>query len=213
MSIYCEKCRTRIATGNRCTTCGHINPGGGASSEMPMAPPPQMPAPGQPVYSPGVVMQAAGPFQKSIGGAVTLLVFSAIGVLSPFLPFVSDDFDSVNGWDSREIFDAYDEFSASPILILLGCLAALIFSIVIIANQNQGKPTNKSAAGVTVLIAGVVALGSGGMAYSSWDSILQYEGYVASQGIGLWLSVVCGLAIMIMGIVALASPKFTQGSQ
>jgi Domain of unknown function (DUF4190) len=26
MSFYCDKCRTRVATGNRCTTCGHVNP-------------------------------------------------------------------------------------------------------------------------------------------------------------------------------------------
>lgn len=178
-----------------------------------MAPPPPMPAPGQPVYSPGVTVQAGQPFQKSIGGAVTLLVFAAIGVISPFLPFVSDDYDSVSGWDSRRVFEFYDESSITPILILLGSIVALIFSIVIISNQNQGKPTNKQAAGVTVLIAGIVVLASGGMAYSSWDTILQREGEYANQGVGLWLSVVCGLAITILGIVALASSKFTQGSR
>ena len=30
MAIYCEQCRTRIVSGNHCTTCGHINPGGAA---------------------------------------------------------------------------------------------------------------------------------------------------------------------------------------
>lgn len=144
---------------------------------------------------------------------MTLLVFSAIGVISPFLPYISIFDESVSGWDSREVFSEYEEFSASPVLVLLGSMVALVFAIVVVANQNKGQPTSKAGAGTTVLISGLVTLGSGGMAYNSWDEILAYEGLFANQGVGLWLGVICGLAITIIGIVMLAVPKVTQGSQ
>lgn len=41
MAIYCERCRTRIASGTRCTTCGHSNPGLGDSAEPTVALQPQ----------------------------------------------------------------------------------------------------------------------------------------------------------------------------
>jgi hypothetical protein len=166
-----------------------------------------------------MTMPGGQPFRKSLGGAVTLVVFSAIGVISPFLPYITDYYDyylgkiSFSGWDSRDVFSAYDEFSGSPVLILLGSLVTLVFGIVVIANQNQSKATNKVAVGVTTLIAGLVTLGAGGMAYNSWDEILIIDGSSANQGIGLWLGVVCGLAATIIGIVALAVPKVTQGAR
>jgi len=140
-------------------------------------------------------------------------VFAAIGAITPFLPYISDDYDSLSGWDSREWFSQYDEFSGSPILVLLGSLAALVLAIVIIANQNKSTPTNKTGVGVGILISGIVAMVSAGMAYSSWDSILVEEGLFAEQGVGLWLGALCGLAVTILGIVTLTVPKVTQGNQ
>jgi hypothetical protein len=156
---------------------------------------------------------AGRPFQKSLGGAVTTLVFAAIGAITPFLPYVSDGYDSYSGWDSREWFSEFEEFSASPLLVFLGSLAALVLAIVIIANQNKSTPTNKTGVGVGILISGIVAMGSAGLAYSSWDSILVDLGLVAEQGVGLWLGALCGLAVTILGIVTLAVPKVTQGNQ
>jgi hypothetical protein len=178
-----------------------------------MTPPPPAAAPYGGGYGSPTTAPVSGLFRKSLGGAVTLVVFSALGVLSPFLPYISVFDESINGWDSREVFSDYDEFSASPVLILLGSIVTLVLGIVVINNQNQGKATSKAGVGVTTLIAGLVTLGSAGMAYNSWDEILYYEDVLANQGIGLWLGVVCGLAATIIGIVALAVPKVTQGVQ
>lgn len=219
MSIYCEKCRTRIATGNRCTTCGHINPGGVASSEVPMAPPPQMPAPGQPVYSPGVVVPSGGTFQKSLGASVTLLIFAALGAISPFLTYISgydyywEETVAYSGWDSQDVFSNYDEFSNGPTFVLLGSLVALGLAIAVIVNQNNSKAVNKTGFGVGTLVAGVVVALSAGISYSAWDTILREDGSSADQGIGLWLGAVSGVATLIIGIIMLTVPKVTQGSR
>jgi len=60
MSIYCEKCRTRIATGNRCTTCGHVNPGPIPESNRTPAPPPPPPAQYNPAQQPVYVTNQVG---------------------------------------------------------------------------------------------------------------------------------------------------------
>lgn len=86
MSIYCERCRTRIATGNRCTTCGHVNPGPipEANRATPPPPPPanypqvvqQAYTPNQPYGQPMVYSQAQAPTH---GPAVASMV---LGILS-----------------------------------------------------------------------------------------------------------------------------------
>lgn len=179
-----------------------------------MAPPPiAASAPHDGGSSASTALSSARLFQKSLGGAVTTLVFAAVGAITPFLPYISDDYNSINGWDSRKAFSDYGEFSASPLLVFVGALAALVLAIVIINNQNKSMPTNKTGVGVGILISGIITVGSAGIAYSSWDSILVYEGLVAEQGVGLWLGAVCGLAVTILGIVTLAVPKVTQGIQ
>jgi len=150
-------------------------------------------------------------FRKSLGGAVTLLIFAAIGSISPFLPYVSDVVDSINGWDSRDIFSAYEGFSAGPLLVLFGSLVALVVSIVIISNQNAGKRTGKVGTGVLTLVFGLVSLGGAGTAYQAWDSILVYEGEAANQGVGLWLGALSGLAVTVLGIIVLSVSKVTEG--
>lgn len=60
MSIYCERCRTRIATGNRCTTCGHVNPGPIPEANRATPPPPP------PANYPQVVQQAYTPNQPGM---------------------------------------------------------------------------------------------------------------------------------------------------
>jgi len=144
---------------------------------------------------------------------VTLLVFAALGVLSPFLSYVNLDYydESVSGWDSQEVFSEYDEFSNSPLLVMLGSLLILGIAIAVVVNQNQGRATNKVAVGVTTLVTGAVVALCAGMAYSSWDSILQYEGEVGSQGIGMWIGAVSGVASVVIGIVMLTVSKVTQG--
>jgi hypothetical protein len=42
------------------------------------------------------------------------------------------------------------------------------------------------------------------------DNALKYVDESGSMGIGLWLGIISGLAITIIGIIILASPKATQ---
>ena len=64
MSFYCEKCRTRVASGNRCTTCGHVDPraiqpAAGASNHSTQLNPPAAAAPQ--VVNPMVVTSQVQP--------------------------------------------------------------------------------------------------------------------------------------------------------
>lgn len=76
MAIYCERCRTRIVSGTRCTTCGHINPG------IAEATAPSMPSQSQPLSNPVPPPPPSPPSSSSkktglfvgVGVAVALLV-------------------------------------------------------------------------------------------------------------------------------------------
>ena len=184
-----------------------------------MAPPPQISALGQPAYSPENAMQGARTFQKSLGASVTLLIFAALGAISPFLTYISgydyywEETFAFTGWESQDVFSDYEEFSNGPTFVLLGSLVALGLAIAIIVNQNNSKTVNKTGFGVGTLVSGVIVALSAGISYTAWDTILRDEGSSADQGVGLWLGAVSGVAILIIGIVMLTVPKVTQGSQ
>lgn len=106
MSIYCEKCRTRISSGNRCTTCGHVNPGPiPESNRAPVPPPPsppaqypqqvtqqvyapQQPAYGQPVMYPGVQAPTHGPAVASMILGILSLVLWWFGIITGIIGLV-----------------------------------------------------------------------------------------------------------------------------
>ena len=76
MAIYCEQCRTRIVSGTRCTTCGHINPGiaeAAAPSMASQSQPLSNPVPPPPPSPPSRSSRKTGLF-VGLGVAVALLV-------------------------------------------------------------------------------------------------------------------------------------------
>ena len=209
MSVFCPSCGAQAGEGNFCTSCGSQLSGGHAPAAAPAGfqpPPPPAPAGWAPAPAYG-----QAPFKKSLGGAIVLLVFAILGVINPFLPYISYYGEAVNGWDSVDAFKYYGEFSNGPLISLIGSAIALVVALVIIIAQNGGKKSNKAALGVITLVVGLVVLGSAGASFNAWDAILEYEGEAADQGIGLFFAAASGLAQLILGIVILASPRVTQG--
>lgn len=214
---YCERCRTRIISGVTCTTCGHVNPG---QAQAPQSGPPTAGSPGLYQQTVSGVVAPGGAFQKSIGGAVTLVVIAVIGAISPWLPYIPGGYDyyedesypSISGWGSRWYFDRYEEVSAGPILVLLGSLVALGLGIAVLVSQSQSKPINKVAVGVSTIVGGLMVMIGAGMSFNSWDAILEYEELASDQGVGLWIGGVAGIGLLVMGILMLTVKKLTQGT-
>jgi hypothetical protein len=155
----------------------------------------------------------SAPASKSLGASVTLLVFACLGFIGPFLTYMTIpyyDEGDLKGWDAPEVLREFEEFSTGPIWIVIGSIVAAICALVIIVNMNQGANSNRVAVGTCSLIAGLAVLGAGFMTYTALDSALEYAGENGEMGIGLWLGIISGLAITILGIVILTSPKSTQ---
>ena len=129
----------------------------------------------------GAMQTSSSPVKPSLGGAITLLVFGIIGAVSPFLPYVSDGNDSASGWTS------------------------------IISNQKSGKSTNKVGAGFACLISGGAAALAAGGTYNALDELFYNADVAVSQGIGLTLGAVSGIAVVIIGIIIFAKDSVTQG--
>jgi amino acid transporter len=152
----------------------------------------------------------SAPVSKSLGASVTLLVFACLGFIGPFLPFLTIYDESLKGWDLPEVLRDYEEFSAGPTWIVIGSIVAAVCALVIIVNMNKGANSNQVAVGTCSLIAGIAVLGASWATFTALDNALKSVDESGSMGIGLWLGIISGLAITIIGIVILASPKATQ---
>jgi len=216
---FCGSCGTNAGQGRFCPSCGaptaSAQPRPSASA-MNSGQQPLYGSTPQPAYgsTPGQTpLQRHAPVaSKSLGAAITLLVFACLGFIGTYLPFLTFPYsdESLKGWDAPELLRYYGEFSAGPTWIVLGSIAAAICALVIIVSMNKGANSNRVALGTCSLIAGLVVLGASGATYTALDNALEYEGGSGSIGIGLWLGNISGLAIVILGIVILASPKATQ---
>ena len=213
---FCGSCGTDAGQGQFCPSCGAPTP-----SSRPRPTAAEMNSGQQPSYAntrqPATPWQApaqpnSAPASKSLGASVTLLVFACLGFIAPFLPFLTIPYydENVKGWDAPELLRWYEEFSTGPTWIVIGSIVAAICALVIIVNMNKGANSNRVAVGTCSLIAGIAVLGAAGATYSALDNVLKYEGDSGTMGIGLWLGIISGLAITILGIVILTSPKSTQ---
>jgi len=216
---FCGSCGTDAGQGRFCPSCGAPTASAQprpSASEMNSGQQPLYGSTTQPAYGstpwPTPPQRHAPRASKSNGAAVTLLVFAFLGFIGTFMPFLSFPFDeSLTGWGTVEILrENYTEFSAGPYWIVLGSIAAAICALVIIANMNKGANSNQVALGTCSVIAGIAVFGASWATYKALDNALRYGGETATIGIGLWLGIISGLAIGILGIVILASPKATQ---
>ena len=216
---FCGSCGTDAGQSQFCPSCGAPTP-----SSRPRPTAAEMNSGQQPSYAntrqPATPWQApaqpnSAPASKSLGASVTLLVFACLGFIAPFLPFLTfPDYDeNFNGWDVPEVLRYYEEFSTGPTWIVIGSIVAAICALVIIVNMNKGANSNRVAVGTCSLIAGIAVLGAGVMTYNALDNFVEYlreYGESGDIGIGLWLGIISGVAITILGIVILTSPKATQ---
>ena len=216
---FCGSCGTDAGQSQFCPSCGAPTPSSRprpTAAEMNSGQQPLSASTTQPAYG-SVPWQAPAqpnfaPASKSLGASVTLLVFACLGFIAPFLPFLTITYydENVKGWDVPEVLRYYEEFSTGPTWIVIGSIVAAMCALVIIVNMNKGANSNRVALGTCSLIAGIAVLGAAGATYSALDNVLKYEGDSGTMGIGLWLGIISGLAITILGIVILTSPKSTQ---
>ena len=216
---FCGSCGTDAGQSQFCPSCGAPTPSSRprpTAAEMNSGQQPLSASTTQPAYG-SVPWQApaqpnSAPASKSLGASVTLLVFACLGFIAPFLPFLTIEYydEDLKGWDAPEVLREYGEFSAGPTWIVIGSIVAAICALVIIVNMNKGANSNRVAVGTCSLIAGIAVLGAGVMTYTALDNALEYAGESGEMGIGLWLGIISGLAITILGIVILTSPKATQ---
>lgn len=161
----------------------------------------------------GGVQNSASSVKPSLGGAITLLVFGIIGGISPFLTYVSNDDDSASGWQAKDFLSDAEMFSAGPLLVLLGSIAAAVIAGIIISNQKSGKSTNKVGAGFACLIAGGTAALAVGGTYNALDELFYEADVAVNQGIGMTLGALSGIAVVIIGIIIFAKDSITQGNK
>lgn len=161
-----------------------------------------------------LVPQPSNPTSPSPPGSTVMrtlgilaIVAGGLGAISPWLPFLNEDSSlrgsrSNNGWDTAEGLSNFERFSAGPALILLGSVAALTAGIV---GTSVWRKLNKGQG----LALGWVTMGGGAVVtVSSIATIATLQRLfddlrVRDVGIGggLGLSIVAGVAAVVVGIV------------
>ena len=145
-----------------------------------------------------------------------MLIVAAIGLITPWLAYIPEvcnyeygECYSFSGWKSRDVFSQYDESGVGPFLVLFGSLIVAGLSIAVLVAQGQKKAIPRVAIGAPSLVGGLISLAGVGISWQAWNSILQYEGVRLDPDIGLWLGIIAGLGMVVMGILMLAIPKLT----
>ena len=215
---FCGSCGTNAGQGRFCPSCGAPTASAQprpSASEMNSGQQPLYGSTTQPAYGstpwPNPPQRHSPPASKSLGAAITLLVFGCLGFLGTWMPYLTGFDESLSGWGSVEVLrESSDAFSGGAYWIFIVSIGAAFCASVIISNMNKGANSNRVALGTCSLIAGIIVFGAGLATYTALDNELRYYNESASIGIGLSLGIISGLAIVILGIVILASPKATQ---
>jgi len=192
----CNKCGTLAETdGSFCATCGNSYATSTSTTSTTIP---------------------TGDFSGQIkGNANPTFVWSSIGIgavglISTFLPYAKDDYDSINGWDSADVLSSYDQYSSGTIMILLFSIVNLIVGLMHFSSAGQRQ--NAKSQGISTIVVGVIALGVAHATYMGWDAAAIEEGVFVEIGIGLYLAYLLGLAMIVVGILCLTVPNFHRKS-
>ena len=134
------------------------------------------------------------------------LAVGGVGVISTFLPYMTDDYGSVSGWDSSGILSDYEQFSSGTIMIMLFSISVLIAGLMHFS--GSGSRQKAKSQGWSSIVVGFFCIGAAQATYSGWDAAAKEEGVYVETGLGLYLGYLVGIGIMAIGILCLAVPNF-----
>lgn len=138
------------------------------------------------------------------------IALGAIGVISAFLPYAKDDFDSINGWDSYDVLSSYDQWSG-VYMILLFSVSLMIAGLVHFS--SFGLKQKAKTQGWASIVVGLFTFGAAHATYQSWDTAAIEEGVYIEIGFGLYLGYLVGIGAIVIGILCLAKPDFHRKAQ
>ena len=139
------------------------------------------------------------------------IALGAIGVLSAFLPYAKDDYESFNGWESVEYLSGYDEWSGGVYTIVLFSVALMAAGLIHFTSsglKQKAKATGWSSIGV-----GLFTLGAANATYGGLDAAAIYEDIYIEVGLGLYLGYLVGIGAIVIGILCLSKPDFHRKAQ
>ena len=139
------------------------------------------------------------------------IALGAIGVLSAFLPYAKDDYESFNGWESVEVLSAYDEWAGGVYTIVLFSVALMAAGLIHFTSFGLKQKTKSFGWGSIVV--GLFTLGAANATYQGLDTAAIYEGVYIDVGLGLYLGYLVGIGAIVIGILCLSKPDFHRKAQ
>lgn len=215
----CHSCGFEKGEGRYCPKCGAMDGATRAPQSTATAPTNSIPA-GQP--SPNFGYQPNNSFSpipgtsnigtpsgSATGFGVSLLIAGALGVLSTFLPWLSGNGESVNGWKLREVMVEAELFSAGATLVIIGSIATLIMASVLLAANNKGNAANRIGIGIGLLVVGLMMAGGVGATFNDLSEYFSEDAVSEILAAGWYLGAFIGFATAAAGIVAMLAKPLT----
>jgi hypothetical protein len=147
--------------------------------------------------------------QKNSGSTafgICLLILGVLGVLSTFMPWLSGNAPTPNGWDLRELMEEVGLFAQGAVVLAVGSAGTLVVAILLLANKN--KAMNRFGVGIGILISGLTCAVGTGNTYNDLNETLG-DSVNEFLGAGLLLGSVVAVAGMIAGILAMVIKPLT----
>ena len=213
---FCNSCGFDKGSGRYCPKCGSMSDQASTAVEANQNSGIAGGGPTPTSFPPGNSTSYATPFSNSVPSVqknsgstafgICLLILGALGVLSTFIPWLSGNGESANGWNLQESLEELGLFAQGAVLLVVGSAGTLVMAILLLANKN--KAMNRFGVGIGLLISGLICAVETGNTY---NDLTEYFGDSVNDVLaaGLLLGSVIAVAGMISGILAMVIKPLT----
>lgn len=219
---FCRSCGFDKGEGRYCPQCGSMGGPSTGSTESTMTANSIPVAPNSPNYGyqPNIAYSSTSGNRSgaATGFGITMMIAGALGIISTFLPWLATsdesyfDYESINAWGVRDGLMKEEQFSAGPILVVVGIIAVLVMAFAILSANNQGRSANPIGLGVGFILSGLFIAGGVGATYDAVDAAIGYDFPSWGSellGAGFAISAILSVAVIVAGILTLTIKSLT----
>ncbi len=199
----CDSCGFEKGEGRYCPKCGAM--AGVVSSgtaQQTLGTQPMQSSQPLHTYAPSASQPMTGSSGVAKGFAIALMAMSVLAAISTFLPWLSGNGESANGWKMREALVDSDFFSAGPILVIVGSGVVLLVAIGLLSAASKDSSMNRVGLGLSLLIPGLMMAGGLGATYNDLSDYFGRDAISEILAIGWYVGALCGFGIALVGLLS-----------
>lgn len=197
----CISCGFEKGEGRYCPKCGSMQTSAATPPESQQVIPAQASTQNS-SYPPPSNSITAGPSSVAKGFALFMISISVLAILSTFLPWLSGNGESANGWKIREALTDSGLYSAGSILVVVGAGVSLLVAIFLLSAASKNSAVNRVGLGLVFLIMGLMMAGGLGATYNDLSDYFGRDAVSEILAVGWYVGTLCGFGIALAGVLS-----------